>query len=324
VLRRLFVIGPAEIVFLVKSCWLLGGVDLVIVGGSGQLIDVEGGPWNHPYNHFKWACLAKLVGAKFAFLSVGAGPIRTSLGKWFIRTSLLLASYRSFRDVHSKRLIESIGIKRKNLVYPDQAFGIVPPPETGTAGSYPAIGVAPIAYCDPRHWYEPNAVVYEDYVKRISSFVLWLAKTNHKVLLFHTQLNGDDRVISDLKEILKKDADFDFDGSITECPVKWYQDAFSAISQTKIVVASRFHAILFSYLLNRPVLGLSYHQKIDDMMTAFGQQEYRLDINDFTVDRLKEKFTQLETDLDSARRHIQRKVLNYKALIDEQYDKVLR
>ena len=57
--------------------------------------------------------MARARGAKIAFVSVGAGPISSSLSKLLFRWSLSLASYRSFRDEGSRKLIESLGVSRK-------------------------------------------------------------------------------------------------------------------------------------------------------------------------------------------------------------------
>ncbi len=324
ILRRLSSIAPAELVFLYRSYRWLKGFDLIIVGGSGQLIDNEGGPWNHAYNHFKWARIAQRVNTRFALLSVGAGPIDTAIGRFFLRDALNTAMYRSFRDEYSRTLIRNIGVGGTNYVYPDQAFGINAKQFSVSRekNTKPVVGIAPIAFFDPRHWYESDPTVYAAYVDKMARFVAWLVDTNHDVAFFHTQVNGDDVVIPDILHHLRKNGMAQQAASCREFPVANYKQAIAAISQTDLVVASRFHAILFSYLLRKPVVGISYHQKINDMMKTFGQGEFVLPIESFDAESLQGKFRKLEAEALTHTGLIEGTMLEYRTLLNEQYHAV--
>jgi len=89
---------PAELGFLVRAYLNLRGTDLLLVAGSGQLNDYWEGPWGIPFTLFKWALLAHATGTKLALLSLGAGPLRTRVGKFFVNQTVRLADYRSYRD----------------------------------------------------------------------------------------------------------------------------------------------------------------------------------------------------------------------------------
>ena len=112
----------AEARFIKRSLEHLSGTDLLIVAGSGQLLDNYYAVWGFPYTLLKWAAMAKACGAKLAFVSCGAGPIDASLSKLFIKWALKLADYRSFRDRESKGLIEKIGFTTDDPVTPDLVF----------------------------------------------------------------------------------------------------------------------------------------------------------------------------------------------------------
>ena len=114
----------AELKFLIRCYRNVKGTDLFIVAGSQQLIDYVGGPWEHSYNVFKWVLLAKISKAKIVFLSVGAGPVRSALGKFFVKNSLSLASYRSYRDETSRKLVQELGISGEDGVFPDLAYSL--------------------------------------------------------------------------------------------------------------------------------------------------------------------------------------------------------
>ena len=97
----------------VYACWrefrhclrgyrFLRAHDLVIVSGGGQLNEEWGGPWSHPFSLFKWAVLARIAGVPYVVASVGVGKVRSKTSRLFLRSSLRMARYRSYRDKNSK------------------------------------------------------------------------------------------------------------------------------------------------------------------------------------------------------------------------------
>ena len=88
----------AELQDYVRAFRTLNGADMLIVPGTGLLTDAYGlANWG-PYNLLKWSLLAKVRGCRILFLSVGAGPIDTVLGRALVKSALSLAEYRSYRD----------------------------------------------------------------------------------------------------------------------------------------------------------------------------------------------------------------------------------
>ena len=214
--------------FLISSYKALKGIDLLIIAGSQQLIDFIGGAWGHPYTLFRWSLLGKAAKAKVIFLSVGAGPIRSPLSKILIKASLSQASYRSYRDESSKKLIEQIGVKGSNPVFPDLVYSLRSDGQTGTLvpseSSLPIVGINPVPYSDPVYWPGSSAYIYESYVKKLSDFALWLIGRGYRILFFPTQLNLDPPVISDIRLCMGKNADLDFQAKIIYEPVNSFDD----------------------------------------------------------------------------------------------------
>src|SRR2546426_11245774 len=75
-----------------------------------------------PYTTLFRSLLARASGTRGAFLSVGAGPLETPLGKFFVRQALRLAGYRSFRDDDARRSIMRLGVAGELAVVADLAF----------------------------------------------------------------------------------------------------------------------------------------------------------------------------------------------------------
>ncbi len=325
ILRSLWV-SLQELGFLTRCYRNLQGVDLLIIAGSQQCNDYFGGPWAFPYTLFKWSVLAKLAGTKVAFLSVGVGPIESSLGKFFVRRSLRLATYRSYRDERSKRLAEKIGVKGENPVFPDlvYSFPIMKQPAPAGPKLEPTIGVNPFPFCDGRYWVEQKPAVYESYTRKLASFSAWLIERGYTVLFFPTQLRADPPVIEDIRIRMKNNGMASCEGRIAERSVASFEDLFSCISMMDMAVVTRFHAVIFSYLLNKPVLAIAYHEKTGQLMETMGQSEYVLDIDSLELDSLKERFESLESRRNVIEKEIEQRVAACRQALEAQYDQVLR
>jgi polysaccharide pyruvyl transferase WcaK-like protein len=90
------------------------------------------------------------------------------------------------------------------------------------------------------------------------------------------------------------------------------------------VVTSRFHGVVFSYLLGRPVIGVSYHPKINALLKDFGQQEFCLDLSRLQADDLRRTFIRLEADRKDASRQILGMVDRNRAALEGQYENLLQ
>ncbi len=316
-----------ELSFLIRSLRNLRGTDFFVVAGSGQLTDLYGGAWAYPYTILKWILMARLARAKVIVLSVGAGPIASPLSRLLFKYALSFASYRSYRDESSRRLIEHIGVSGEKRVFPDLAYslrlgnGSLPP----TRPPSPCIvGINPVPFCDDRYWAESDKATYQNYVQILALFTQWLLQRNHRVCFFPTQLRMDPHVISDIKLILRNNGGLTDEYRLIERPIVTHEDLIAQLSMIDIVVATRFHGILISYIMNKPVLGISYHSKIDNLMSNIGQVEFCLDIKRLSVQSLIERFTVLEAQRESIKQQIARRVSEYRQALEVQYDSALQ
>jgi len=314
--------------FLLQCYRNLKGVDLLIIAGSSQLIDyVAGGPWGHPYTVFKWVLIAKAHKIKVAFVSCGAGPIQSSLGRFFIRTSLSLANYRSYRDEVSMKCIEQLGVVGHNPVFPDLVYSLCVKETVQHANSSiarPIVGINPLPFLDPQYMIGANAGNYEIYIRKLADFASWLIQRGYAVLFFPTQIRADPPAIEDIRIYMNKSSTLDIEKHIIDYPVHSFDDLTSAISMTDMIIATRFHGVVLSYLLNKPVLGIAYANKTNDLMEQMGQAEYALDILQFELKSLQERFISLESRKTAIKREIAQRILTHRQALDVQYDQVFR
>lgn len=321
--------GPLlEIISIIKAKKWLNGMDLFIVSGGGQLDDYWGGPWHHPYSLLLWAVLSKLNGTKFAIVSVGAGPLNSKISQWFDRIALRLADYRSYRDLESRTFIKSIGFdSTKDPVYPDLAQSLLveqyqkQPIDKRFAG---VVGIGPMAYFDPRVWPEKDSQVYLGYLDKLSDFACWLLSHQFAIRLFPGEVVHDFPVIQEFIELLKKKYPKLQDGQLIFEPVETADQLMTQMAQTDVVIASRFHGVLLSQLLLKPVLALSYHQKIDTLMENAGEKDYCLNIKDFDPENTIAKFKHLWEHRETVQQSIEMNVNKFRSALDEQYEYLFR
>ncbi len=288
-----------EAAHLLRSYRVLKSLDLFVVSGGGQLCELWRGPWSHPYNVFKFAVLAKLAGAKLYIVNVGAGPLQHPLSKFFSKWAVRLADYASFRDQESKELISSLGVKKELAVFPDPVYALEHSkyvPAGPSTSSRRIVGINPIGYCDPRIWPRSDVEVYNGYLDKLAAFSSWLLRNGYELRIFSGDIRVDHLAMADLKDRISSEVP---SGSIEACsqsPELSLNELLEQMSSFDYIVTSKFHGVVFSHLLQKPVVALSYHCKIDHLMQKVGHYRYCLDIERFDAGSLTEAFSALTED----------------------------
>ena len=310
----------AEARSVTASMRYLKGTDLLIMSGSGSFCDHFGGPFNFPYTIFKWSLLARIFRIPVIFPSVGVGPLQSRLSRLLVRASIAMASYRTVRDVTSQKLLDEVGVRRETRVLPDLAFSLnVSALSPRPRGDALLVGINVFPHFDPRFWPKADADKYACYVHLMTSFVGWLFSHGYRVVLFPTQVRADALVIDDVRKLLSQQYPA-VAQSLCELPVRDVPDLIRVLGVVDIVVASRFHGILLSFLLERPVLGISNHHKMADLMRSIGQSEYLLDVDSLTLEALIERFSRLHYNREHVCREIAKRVAEYQLALARQYD----
>jgi polysaccharide pyruvyl transferase WcaK-like protein len=313
----------AEPGFLFKSYRRLKGVELLLAAGGQQLNDAWGaGPWGYPFTLYKWTLLAKLADTKVALLSVGAGPIDYPLSKFFFRRALNLVNYRSYRDAISSRLMESLGIPGSHPVLPDLVYSLrLPAPKPAPAGTTRVVvGANPVPFFDGRYWTASDPARYADYCREFARFAEWLDKSGHSVLFFPTQMRADALTIRDIRQAMN--GSNQSPNILAVNPIQTLEDLVSEISRADLVVANRYHGILISLMMNKPVLGVAYHEKSRVLLEQTGQGDYVVNIHDFTAEALIERFSAMEADAPAIKKRIAESMAPLRKALEEQYDTV--
>jgi polysaccharide pyruvyl transferase WcaK-like protein len=326
-LRRVFIGAPSELWRWVDVFRKLKDTDMFIVPGTGLLTDAYGLLGWGPYNLFKWSLIAKLRGCEVLFVSVGAGPILSGLGRFFIKSALSVADFRSYRDDASRAYLKGIEFATNgDRVYPDLVFSL---PETTTLhdrakrAGRPVVGLGVMEYAGIYSVEKPSNGIYREYLDHLVAFAGWLLAHGYDIRLLIGDVN-DTSVLEQFKFHLKT-----FGGGydakrILDQPALCVAQLLSQIAETDIVVATRFHNVLLALLFNKPVIAISFHHKCAYLMRDMGLSEYCHDINDMKAAGLIEQFQRLEENAEKLKRVIRQKVEQLREALEEQYNLIFK
>ena len=315
-LLRALLSGWGEIRFLRRVWRFVRGVDVVMVTGSNQLLDNFGGATGYPWTLFKWTVLARLAGARVAFVSVGAGPLegRTSLA--LVRTSLWLAGYVSYRDAASRTLIEGERTTRRGRVYPDLAFSLERPPAPRNR-TVATVGINPMPVHDARYWPVADDASYAAYVTALAGLIRRLRAAGYQAFLYATQ-TSDERVIADVLAATEEAGTLPVYGATT------LDELLRVVDSADLLVPTRFHGTVLGLCRGRPVVAICYHRKTRDVVTGAGLQDEALAIHDLDADRLFECVSHLACRMPDAQRDIDTAIDAHRDALAEQFASIAR
>lgn len=326
VLRRIFLVIPLELLRWGKAVATLKDVNMLIMTGTGMLGDFGIGPLGLHYEILKWTVAAKLTRCKVIFLSVGAGPLRKALSRHFVKAALSCAAYRSYRDEFSKDYLKSIRFESdRDHVYPDLAFSYPTarlPRSSNHSRNKPVIGVGLMTYFNRRCVSPEDESIYRDYLTKVGKFVTWLLERKYTVRLLIGDVIYDQRARQDLRTLLEERGFGNENGSIIDEPASSVEEVLSQLASTDLVVASRFHNVLLALMLGKPVLAISYHEKVDALMEEAGLGAFRQDIESIDLEKLMGQFAALEDQSNHIKQQLDRKAEACRVALDDQYKRI--
>jgi len=318
-----------ELSFLVSSRRNIKSFDLLIISGGGQLTEKDG-PWGFPYTIFKWVVLARSAGVRCMFLNVGAGPLTLSLSKFFVTRALLAADYVSFRDDKSRALVHEIGFTGESRVCPDSVYGLEGATTSGNPlerRPQPIVGFAPMPYPDrDPHGYraEKDQIVYDEFIRKLAIFGSWLVGQSYALTTFGTDIGVDPVAIEDFQKALLSHHGVSSSQCSVNHSVRSMHDLLATMSGMDYVVTCRFHGVVFAHLLNKPVLAIAHHPKVIDLMTDLELSSYCVDIRDFDLKLLTEKFASMVINAEEIKTCMAASLTRNRQRLRSQFDELFR
>src|SRR5713226_7405985 len=308
-----------EPVFLIKALRITSSINLLIIGGGGQLRDSYRGKWRFPRSILKLVILAKLSGVPCYFLDLGAGPLKTWSGRLLIRYALYLSDYSSFRDERSCRLIQGIGFTGNSVVAADCVYSLPIPSNTITR-QRPESGNSSVGISPMQVYWEGNPEVYSHLIQEMAGLCSWLLRGPYRLQLFGTDVWYDSRAVADLRRTTVDQCPIG-DASRITCPsIHSFSALLAQMATMDYVVTCRFRGVVFAHLLNIPVLALSHHPKVATQMNDIGLSEYCVDIAKFDSGQLIQKFSRLVETATDIRRMMAERAVDYQKKLTLQFD----
>ena len=257
----------------------LRDVDLMVIPGTGILDDFGQGPTQMPLALARWSVAARVARARLVFLGIGAGPISHPVSRRLMRFALAQADFCSYRDDGSRRFMASIGRRTvDDEVWPDLVFGlerepIRPRPEGGPFTV--ALGVM-----DYRGWRggagQDSDRIHGRYVERMVALASRLRACGYELRL----VLGDDADLETAEIVAGRLRD----PSVQILSSADFDDVCASLQDAHVLVSSRYHNLIAALMTGVPAISLSYADKNDQLLDAFGLGKYCQHIETFDVD----------------------------------------
>lgn len=282
--------------------------DVIVIPGTGIFEQKLGGPpWGLSLSALQvaWAC--RLRGVRIAFVGIGASLDTRRMVRWMTRVTLRTVGYLSCRNSVSRAALAATGIDVSSCeVFPDVAFGglgFEPDPvlptrnELARNGSGLTVGVGLLAYgdiADP----DRGRAVADAYERQMIEFCDWLIGNGHQVELLlgdATDLAVADRVLDAVRR-RHEDAAGEL---ISYTPVDSFAQLIDRMRVLDVIVAARYHNLIFGLIAGRPIMGISYAEKSEALLGEAGLSDYSIPLENATSDGLSEVFGKLVANLES-------------------------
>jgi polysaccharide pyruvyl transferase WcaK-like protein len=298
---------------------------VLIVPGMGVLDDFAVSPLGWPHDILSWCLLGRLMGVKIIFASIGAGPIRHPLSRFFMKAAARAAHYRSYRDMLSKTFMESIGFDTRNdPIYPDLAFALPAPTQVRrqqSADEPLVIGVGVMTYHGWRNHRGRGANIYASYLEKMTSFVVWLLGRGHLVRL----LMGDEvdrRVANDVLRAVRSRRPDCAEDAIVFAPAYTLHDVMRQMADTDLVVATRYHNVVCALRIGKPTISIGYAKKNDVLLAEVGLGDYCQQVEDLDVDVLKKQTEQMIANRHAVEARVREAAVRFESKLREQEERL--
>jgi len=218
-----------------------------------------------------------------------------------------------------------LGSAARIAVSPDPAYalqvgdyvGSIPPQRARAK-----VGINPIGFCDPRVWARQDEVAYQRYLSELETFCIWLLDCGYDIEIFTAEISVDRYAIEELRERLAGRAGSGERATVSCLPRLDLDELLSQMSTFDFVITSKFHGVIFSHLLTKPVIALSYHRKIDDLMRTVGHERYCLPAGAFTAEDLTTAFKSLVQDKERLQKLFRRVSRSYSEAVGVEFDRL--
>lgn len=274
-----------------ESVPIMKQLDLLIIGGGGLLMDMY--KRDAPL-YSTLGILGHRYGCKVVIYGVGAGPINTKVGSFFIKKLLTKADSISVRDDQSRTLLlNKLNLQKEIQVIGDPAFAVPFPIEKNSSqNSIRNVAVTAVPYFSNQYWPVADQAKYNHYISGMAKNLDHLIETKQvKVTFFSTKYPQDIEVTKDIASRMENIGQTE----ILEDNL-YPNDIVTLCAKQDLVIGTRLHSLILSLVAETPIIGIGYHQKVFDFMDRINQTASYLDIN--TLSTKPDFFTSIVDKMD--------------------------
>jgi polysaccharide pyruvyl transferase WcaK-like protein len=163
--------------------------------------------------------------------------------------------------------------------------------------------------------------VYQAYLDKLTRFAVWLLDKGYTLRVYSTEISVDRYAMEDLQARLRaQGCPPESLSQIFQRPSATVADVLQQMAGFDFIVTAKFHGIVFSHLLGKPIVSLSYHRKMDAAMSSVGQSRFNADIERFDVEWLIGAFQSLAAESDGIKSRCRTAVQARAADLSRQFD----
>lgn len=244
---------------------VIKNTDILLFAGGGLLQDVHS---TKLLEHGAFLCsIAKVLNKKVVAIGVGAGPIKSELGKQFANTFMRFNDVVYFRDEYSRNYIENtLHIESGTSRIALDSILLIKINKILKAKSKNKIGLC------IRDW--PGLPF-----NNISLLLKKLIDLEYKIVFIPYE-KSDILLFGKLHEM--------FGNNIVLAKDESFESTLETIGSLHFLISMRLHANLFSALLKTPFVALAYDNKLRTVFSSIGYENNVFDL-DFPFNDVFEK-----------------------------------
>ncbi len=256
----------------------------------------------------------KTLGAKYIFMPQAWGSFEDKKVAGNCKKMILSADRYYTRDHVSRKYVAQLLAIPENDVplLPDIAFHFPIPDTDGMAilqkHGFPTTTTREAICISPNmRVYErmPGTGIDNDYVKSFCELINHL-KNRFEIVLIPNEIFPDNSMGKDDQFLCKVIFDALANKEHVTCITGYYsaEEIKAVIRECKIVVASRFHSLVFALSLGIPSLAISWSHKYRELFRLFALDEYVLEDKGVTTEQIITAFEKLYTNKEAIKQSI--------------------
>jgi hypothetical protein len=171
---------------------------------------------------------------------------------------------------------------------------------------------------------EKDHLSYDAFIGKLAIVASCLVRQSYALTIFGTDIGVDPRAIEDLKTALLNRHGIMSSQYIVANSTQSTHDLLATMSAVDYVVTCRFHGVVFAHMLNKPVLAISPHPKVMNLMTDLELSSYCVDIRDCDPKLLVEKFASMVIHAREIKSRMAASLAENRQRLRSQFDELFR